>query len=161
MGKLKPWIRGPFELIRHAEGHLKAGTDFDKRMALISFDNAIEVAITTFLLLHPKQRGGQAYSKDKTQQWLANYHSKLEFLFDEYAGTLPTPLDVTAAEIIWYHSVRNELYHSGNGVVPEEPALSGAREASLRIFSALFQVDGEARMGQTRLTRAACCLSRT
>ena len=40
MPTLKPWVRGPFELIRHAEGHLKAGTDFDKRMALISFDNA-------------------------------------------------------------------------------------------------------------------------
>jgi hypothetical protein len=43
MSKLKPWAAGPFELIRHADGHLKAGSDFDKRMALISYDNAIEV----------------------------------------------------------------------------------------------------------------------
>jgi hypothetical protein len=77
MTGLTPWARGPFELIRHAEGHLKAGTDFDKRMALISFDNAIEVAITTYLRLHPAQRSGKTYQRDAVDKWLANYHSKL------------------------------------------------------------------------------------
>ncbi len=55
---LDPWIYGPIELIQHAEGHLKANGDFDKRMALISYDNAIELTITTFLQLHPSQRNG-------------------------------------------------------------------------------------------------------
>ena len=52
---LDPWIYGPYELIQHAEGHLKANGDFDRRMALISYDNAIELTITTFLKLraHP------------------------------------------------------------------------------------------------------------
>ncbi len=49
MKPLPPWAKGPFELLVHAEGHFIAGEDFDRRIALISFDNAIEVAITTYL----------------------------------------------------------------------------------------------------------------
>jgi hypothetical protein len=143
MGALKPWARGPFELIRHAEGHLKAGTDFDKRMALISFDNAIEVAITTHLRLHPSQRGGKTYPKDTVAKWLANYHSKLEFLFDEYLQNASLFLTVTLDEIIWYHSLRNDLYHAGNGMVPDEHNISGARNSALCVFSVLFDVDAE------------------
>lgn len=57
MTSMAPWATGTFELLVHAEGHLRGGEDFDRRIALISFDNAIEVAITTYLTLHPIQRG--------------------------------------------------------------------------------------------------------
>ena len=51
MSALKPWAKGPFELILHAEIHLRKGDDYDRRLALISFDNSIEVAISTYLSL--------------------------------------------------------------------------------------------------------------
>ena len=38
MKPLAPWANGPFELLIHAEGHLLNGDDFDRRIALISFD---------------------------------------------------------------------------------------------------------------------------
>ena len=41
--QLKPWVCGPYELIRHAEGHRAATSDTDRRMALIGYDNAVEV----------------------------------------------------------------------------------------------------------------------
>lgn len=152
MAALKPWARGPFELILHAESHLKVGSDFDKRIALISFDNAIEVTITTFLRLHPKQRGGRAYARDKVEQWLANYHSKLDFLFEDYIRGMGAPALITLDEIIWYHNLRNELYHAGNGMVPDENSLSGARAAALWIFSILFQEDAECLLRAQLLT---------
>jgi hypothetical protein len=46
---LKPWMHGPFELIRHADGHLREGDDTDRRIALIGFDNAIEVSIDVYV----------------------------------------------------------------------------------------------------------------
>ena len=64
----KPWINGPLELLHHAEGHYQMDDDFDRRMALIGFDNAIEVAISSFLNLHPKQRGGKQFGRDQVQQ---------------------------------------------------------------------------------------------
>jgi hypothetical protein len=62
---LPPWANGPFELLVHAEGHLRNGDDFDRRIALISFDNAIEVAITTYLTLQ-FSTAGAAIRKPKS-----------------------------------------------------------------------------------------------
>jgi len=144
MDQLKLWARGPFELIRHAEGHLRLGTDFDKRIALIGFDNAVEVAINTFLQLHPRQRGGRQYRKDDVEKWLANYHSKIDFFFDRFLKEANASVPITIEEVIWLHNLRNELYHSGNGLVPEEHNLVAARATALSVFSTLFEVDAEA-----------------
>ena len=46
--------------------------------------------------------------------------------------------DVPIEAIIWYHQLRNELYHSGNGMVPEHHVVAGARAAALNVFQALF-----------------------
>src|SRR6266436_7605447 len=83
MTALPPWANGPFELLVHAEGHLRAGNDFDRRIALIGFDNAIEVAITTYLTLNPLQRQNRCYTKADCERWLNNYHTKLDFLEEE------------------------------------------------------------------------------
>ena len=83
MSVLKPWAQGPFELIVHAESHMRDGEDFDRRMALISFDNSIEVSITTYLTLNPIQRNGAQYQREDVARWLTNYHTKLDFFNDE------------------------------------------------------------------------------
>src|SRR5262245_8630820 len=107
MNPLAPWANGPFELLVHAEGHLRSGEDFDRRIALISFDNAIEVAITTYLTLHPIQRGNRKYNNADLEKWLQNYHSRLEFLGKELKAR-GLKWDVDQAHIIWAHDNRNE-----------------------------------------------------
>ncbi len=77
--ELKPWVARPFELIFHAEIHYLRGSDYDRRLALISFDNSIEVFISTHLSLHPIQRGNKQYSKEDVEEWMKNYHTKLDF----------------------------------------------------------------------------------
>ncbi len=140
--ELKPWAYGPFELIGHAEEHLKSGSDFDKRIALIGYDNAIEVSITTFLNLHPKQRHGKTYPREKVDQWLANYHSKLDFL-ENYLKNDNESTDISIDEIIYIHNLRNELYHSGTGMVPEERSLSKARTTAKLVFSIFFNCEAD------------------
>ena len=44
-----PWIDGPRELLQHAIDHLTQGDDFDRRVAMISIDNAVELTIKTYL----------------------------------------------------------------------------------------------------------------
>src|SRR5688572_23368352 len=80
---LKPWMKATFELLVHAEIHLREAGDFDRRIAHIGFDNAIEVAITTYLSLNPIQRNGKQYERKDVDKWLTNYHTKLEFLEKE------------------------------------------------------------------------------
>jgi hypothetical protein len=143
MATLKPWARGPFELLRHAEGHLKAASDFDKRMAFISFDNAIEVSIGTFLQLNPIQRNGKQYKREDVATWQANYHAKLDFFYDQYLTDQSVVVKVDRDIVVWSHSLRNQFYHTGGGMAPGEEDLLEVRAAALWIFSLLYDVDAE------------------
>lgn len=140
MGEIPTWAKGPFELIIHAEGHLRDGRDFDRRMALIGFDNAIEVVISTYLSIPPKFRDGRSYRKSDVERWGKNYHSKLDFLGTalEERGV---GWNVKEPDIIWVHRQRNHLYHSSYGGVPEKSVIEIARNAALWIFSVLFDVE--------------------
>jgi hypothetical protein len=136
--KLAPWATRPFELIVHAEIHYRRGSDYDRRLALISYDNSIEVSIATYLSLHPSQRGNRPYEKKDVERWKHNFHSKLDFFCSEIKKR-GLPEYKTKAEIVWYHDQRNEHYHGGGSAVPEQKTLDEIREVSLWIFSVLFE----------------------
>lgn len=134
---LPPWVHGPLELLRHADGHLKAAGDTDRRIALIGFDQAIEVTIEVYVRLHPRLRGNKQLQGEVVDKALRNFHTKIAFLEDHLASEgLDESLPFEA--IVWYHSLRNELYHSGNGMVPELKVVLGAREAAVQVFAAVF-----------------------
>lgn len=139
MSTLAPWANGPFELIVHAEEHLRNGDDFDRRIALISFDDAIEVAVTTYLTLHPIQRGNREYPKAKCELWLKNFHTKLDFIGEELAARALT-WKVEKSHIVWAHEHRNEQYHGGKKGTPEQAVLTIARSAAHWIIGMLFDL---------------------
>ena len=154
MNSLPPWAYGPFELMVHAENHLRGTDDFDRRIALISFDNAIEVAIKTYLTLQPIQRGGRQYSTDDVDKWRRNYHTKLEF-FEKELERRNIDWLIEKSHIIWAHMHRNEQYHGGQKGIPERSTLGIARTAALWVFSVLFDVsDAEAALEQAVLDQA-------
>lgn len=144
--QLKPWAYGPFEILLHAELHYRVGEDFDRRIAMIGFDNAIEVAITTYLGLHPIQRGNRQYPNADVERWLNNYHTKVAFFFQECV-TRQIAVVGQQDEIVWYHEVRNGQYHVGGATVPQRRELDGVRAAALEVFALLFDVaDAEAQL---------------
>jgi hypothetical protein len=141
--ELKPWARGPYELIRHADGHRVHGSDTDRRIALIGYDNAVEVCVDVYVRLHPKLKDGKSMSKAEVENHLANYHTKLEFL-DHYLQSQGYRLDPPIETVVWCHQLRNELYHSGNGMVPEEHVIEAASRAAKAVFQFLFGADYDA-----------------
>lgn len=137
-GTIHPWAREPFDLILHAEEHFLKGEDFDRCIALICFDNSIEISISTYLSLHPLLRDGRSYPRQDIDRWQHDYHSKLEFLdFELRSRGLPWIID--KGHIIWAHNCRNEQYHSGTGGIPNSMALDISRQASKWVFSFLFE----------------------
>lgn len=133
---------------------MRRGNDFDRRISLISYDNAIEVAITTYLTLNPIQRGGRTYTNTDVDRWVRNYHSKLEF-FEEEINRREINWGVKKAHIIWAHDCRNEQYHGGQKGIPEKNVIYVARSAALWIFSVLFEIcDAEALLEQALLDQA-------
>jgi hypothetical protein len=135
---LKPWAVRPFELIHHAEIHYREDSDYNRRLALISFDNSIEVSITTYLSLKPIQRGNREYTREDVKKWLVNFHTKLDF-FSQEIQTRGLPEYKEKADIVWYHDQRNEQYHGGGFGVPEKRTLDGIRQVALWVFSVLFE----------------------
>src|SRR6185436_19072295 len=71
---------------------------------------------------------------------LVNYHSKIEFVEHFVLQVLKQQMEVERDDIIFYHGLRNELYHKGNGFVPAEIHVQGIRKAAFWIFSILFKV---------------------
>ena len=134
---LKPWAYGPLEVLMHAEMHFQHGEDMDRRIAMIGFDNAIEVAITTYLNLHPIQRGNRTYAGADVVAWLQNFHTKADFFFAECVLRAIAP-SAKKDEIVWFHDVRNGQYHTGGAAVPQRRELEGVRAAALEIFGVLF-----------------------
>jgi hypothetical protein len=130
----------------HGEIHRNEGADFDRRIAMISFDQTIEIAITTYLSLNPIQRQNRQYPRAQVEEALANYHTKVDFFLAEVQQR---GLGVVCekAEIVWYHDARNDQYHGGRPAVPEWEELEGIRKAAIWVFSTLFDVpDIEARL---------------
>lgn len=136
---LQPWANGPFELLMHAEGHLREGDDIDRSIALIGFDNAVEASIATYLSLHPIQRGNRQYRKEDVEKWLQDYHTKLDFLNTELAAR-GLPWEVERAHIVYAHDHRNLQYHGGTKGTPEKQVLSLIRKAALWAFGLLFEI---------------------
>jgi hypothetical protein len=139
MTTLTPWALGPFEILLHAEMHYRSGEDFDRRIAVVGFDNSIELSIHTYLSLHPIQRQNRMYSKANCERWLENFHTKIDFLEIE-VQTRRLTMACDKAQFIWYHEVRNSQYHVGGATIPQARELDGIRSAAMWVFGVLFDV---------------------
>ncbi len=60
-----------------------------------------------------------------------------------YVKSTNQKMKIPKPNIIWSHKHRNELYHDGKGMVPEERILKGIRAAAFYVFSTLFNIDVE------------------
>lgn len=151
---LPPWAYGPYELLLHAELHVRDGEDFDRRIAMISYDNAIEVAITVYLSLNPIQRQGRKYDKVKMDSWLKNYHRKIDFLMQEIKQR-KIKCEITKEEIVWYHDIRNKQYHGGDNTIPQLRDLQKIRQIAMWIFSFLYDIENVDQIIITDIQRSA------
>src|SRR5690606_36510056 len=112
---IKGWVKGPIELLKHGLEHLEKGTDFDRRMAMIVIDNSVEVAVKTYLGL-PERASGLRLPRKRFEEAAQSFPALLDCL-DEVAPGRLVGLDL--ADLEWYHRLRNQLYHEGNGITVE------------------------------------------
>ncbi len=131
----KPWSNGPRELIQHAIDHLALGTDSDRRFAFISIDNAVEIMMKTFLGLPNRARGKPGPSRKRLDEASESFPTLLDLL-EEFASDQIIGLDL--ADIEWYHRLRNQLYHSGNGITVDLSQVEAYLQIALTLFSNLF-----------------------
>ena len=132
----KPWTNGPRELLEHAESHLKSNPNgFDCRIALISIDNAVELSIRTYLKL-PKRIRRKPGPKRREIESAFSFPDLLDLL-ESYGTERVNGIELDKIE--WFHSLRNRLYHDGNGLtVPNEQVRAYLQIGKL-LYDGLFE----------------------
>ena len=129
-----PWASGPGEILRHGLDLLRKDTDTNRRLAMISIDNAVELMLKTYLGL-PKRVTGLTISRKEYQEVADSFPALLDSL-EKYAADKLAGVDLGAIE--WYHRLRNELYHQGNGLTVERDKIEIYAELANILFRNLF-----------------------
>lgn len=133
-----PWAEGPKELLQHAVDHIAHDGDFDRRIAMISIDNAVELMIKTYLGLPRRKIKNKNPSRKQLEEASNSFPSLLD-LIEEFAGEKLT--GVSLDEIEWYHRIRNQLYHSGNGITVEVARVQTYLSLAKTLFQNLFETE--------------------
>ncbi|WP_371805354.1 hypothetical protein [Candidatus Lokiarchaeum ossiferum] len=130
----KPWISGPIELLWHGYDHMGKESDFDQRLAMISFDNAVEASLNAFIHFRvPNEK----VNWKKYKRVRNSYPGKLELVSDISPQILP---EATIKQLTFYHTIRNDMYHRGNGLTVETDKLSAFALLSSRVVQELLQI---------------------
>jgi hypothetical protein len=125
------------EILLHGIDLLKRDTDTNRRLAMLSIDNAVELMIKTFLGLPPRVTGIKLSKKDYEE-----ISQSFPRLLDAVHDLAPDKLrDYDISEIEWFHRLRNELYHQGNGLTVERQKVVAYAEIAKGIFHQLFGRD--------------------
>lgn len=131
-----PWASGPGEILRHGLDLLKKDSDTNRRLAMISIDNAVELTVKTYLGL-PNRVTGLHISRKEFQEISESFPAMLDAL-EKYAADKLTGIDL--GEIEWYHRLRNQLYHQGNGLTVERTKIEIYAQLANTLFENLFGV---------------------
>ena len=132
-----PWASGPGEILRHGLELLRKDSDTNRRLAMISIDNAVELMIKTYLGL-PKRVSGLSITRKEFQELSETFPGLLDGL-EKHASAKLVGVDLGAIE--WYHRLRNELYHQGNGLTVERDKVEVYAELANLLFKNLFGFD--------------------
>lgn len=129
-----PWATGPGEILRHAMDLLRNDSDVNRRLAMISIDNAVELMLKTYLGL-PRRVTGLAIPRRDQEEFSQSFPKLLDaaetYVSDKLVG-------INVGEIEWYHRLRNELYHQGNGLTVEREKVEVYAELANLLFANLF-----------------------
>jgi hypothetical protein len=142
-----PWSSGPGEILRHGLELLHKDSDTNRRLAMISIDNSVELMMKTYLGL-PKRITGLVITRKEFQEAAESFPALLDAL-EKYASDKLYGIDLGTIE--WYHRLRNELYHQGNGLTVERDKVEIYAELANVLFKNLFGYNLVEDLARTKL----------
>jgi hypothetical protein len=134
MAESLPWASGPGEILKHGLSLLEKDSDTNRRLAMISIDNSVELMIKTFLGL-PKRISKLQIKRSEYQEISESFPGLLDALEKHAADKLN---GINLGEIEWYHRLRNQLYHQGNGLTVERAKVEVYAKLAETLFLNLF-----------------------
>lgn len=134
----RTWASGCIELLQHANTHIDLENAFDKRIAFISIDNAVEVMVKTYLSL-PKHFFGSDRPSRKELDDCSNSFTNYLILLTKYAGNKLVGIEM--GDIEHYHRIRNTLYHDGTGLAVDQQYLNAYFALAKLLLKRLFDIN--------------------
>jgi len=113
---------------------------------MICIDNSVELMMQTYLQL-PKRISGVDLTRKQRSQYCENFPSLLDGI-EEAAGSKTEGMNL--GEIEWFHRLRNELYHQGNGLTVDRTKVEAYAEIAKRLFISLFGEASELDLEETK-----------
>jgi hypothetical protein len=92
MSAERPWVSGPGEILKHGLKLLQDDSNTNRRLAMISIDNAVELMVKTFLGL-PKRITGLTISRSEYQEISESFPKLLDTL-EKHAADKLTGIDL-------------------------------------------------------------------
>lgn len=129
-----PWANGPKEILKHGLDLLKKDSDTNRRLAIISIDNSVELMIKTFLGL-PRRITGLKITRKEYDEFSESFPKLLDALESHAPDKI---IGIDLGEIEWYHRLRNQLYHQGNGLTVEKSNVEIYATLANLLFKNLF-----------------------
>lgn len=108
-----PWQNGPTELIKFAIDNIEKDSDFQQRVAYLLFDVGIEVLFKTYLTLPAEITNSKMSFSRRRDAAEGNFHQLVRGVQEAVGDKLE---GINLQHIQYFHSVRNKLYHDGDGV---------------------------------------------
>jgi hypothetical protein len=142
---LKPWASGPAEILQHAFELSQRNSDSSLRLALLTTDNALELMTKAYLGL-PKRVNGITLPKKEYDEISDSFPRLIETL-ERVSGSKIEGIDLGAIE--WFHRLRNELYHNGNGLTVPLSKVTAYFELAKLLYERLFEVSLEIRTDES------------
>jgi hypothetical protein len=103
---------------------------------MLSIDNAVELMIKTYLGL-PRRVTGIGLSRAQYNEISEKFPDLLDAIDHHASDKLE---GINLGEIEWYHRLRNELYHQGNGLTVERAKVEVYAQLAKLLFKNLFGV---------------------
>lgn len=146
---IPPWSTGPGEILKHGLNLLAKDSDTNRRLAMINIDNAVELMIKTYLGL-PKRVIRFSLPRREYQDISERFPALLDALEKHAADKLD---GVNLGDLEWYHRLRNELYHQGNGLTVERQKVEVYAELAKILFKNFFgyQISADTPVKSTEL----------
>ncbi len=137
--EVMPWTQGSAELVTHAlELLARPDSDTNRRIALIATDNAVEVMARVFLTLPGKPAKGLSAATG-FYELLTRVRAESEELLQ----------DVRVDLLMFFHQLRNDLYHGGAGLTVERKSVDWYGRLARRLFLNLFGIEAPTPIGRS------------
>ena len=131
------WATGPGEILRHGIQLLEKDSDKNRRLAMIAIDNSVELMLKTYISI-PMRVTGLSISRKERDDICGGFPQLLDGV-EKHAADKLAGIDL--GEVEWFHRLRNELYHQGNGLTVERRKVEVYAELAKVLFENLFGVE--------------------